>query len=321
MLRMIAGKRFSNDKNSPDSDENEAFHKWVEDLFEILCGRSNIADFLPSLGFIDSKEWNRKVNSMSSFRDQFFQKLIDNVRNNTTVDEYKKTMVTNMLSLQSSDPKYYTDETIIGFAVSMVAAGTDTVSNTIEWVLTLLLNNPDKLEKLRAEIDEKVGKARLVEESDVQNLPYLVRVVNETLRLKPAGPMMVPHEASEDCKVGGYEIKKGTMLMVNAYRIHRDPDTWVEPERFEPERYEEGKYDAGKTLIFGMGRMRCPGEALARRVVGSVLGAMVQCFEWERIGDGLEDMTESTAVAMGKEVPLEAMYRPRKTMMGVLGQL
>lgn len=47
------------------------------------------------------------------------------------------------------------------------------------------------MEKARQEIDFVVGKMRLVEESDIVNLPYLQAIVKETLRLHPTGPVIV----------------------------------------------------------------------------------------------------------------------------------
>ena len=88
----------------------------------------------------------------------------------------------------------------------MLTAGTDTSSVTIEWALSLLLNHPEVLEKARAELDAQVGTDRLVDEHDLSNLPYLHNIISETLRLYPAAPMLVPHESSDDYKIGGYNI-------------------------------------------------------------------------------------------------------------------
>jgi len=204
---------------------------------------------------------------------------------------------------------------------SILSAGTDTSSDTIEWAMSLLLNNPDKLKKAQAEIDELIGNGRLLQESDLPNLPYLQCVITETLRLYPAGPLLVPHESSEECVVGGYDVPRGTMLLVNAYSIHRDPNTWDEPERFVPERFEDAKGGEHKLLPFGMGRRKCPGEGLARRVVGLEIGTLIQCFEWKRTGEELVDMSEGSGLTLPKALPLEAMYRPRESMTGVLSGL
>ena len=187
--------------------------------------------------------------------------------------------------------------------------------------MTLLLNNPDILKKASAEIDAHVGNERLIQESDMPNLPYLHCILNEVLRLYPGGPLLVPHESRENVSVGGYEIPTGTMLLVNAYHIHRDPSIWEEPTKFKPERFESGKADAKQMLPFGMGRRRCPGEGLAIREVGLILGTFIQCFDWRRTGDELVDLSEGSGLTLPKAVSLEAIYRPRQGMMNALSAL
>ena len=60
---------------------------------------------------------------------------------------------------------------------------------------------------------------------------------------------------------------------------------WVDPTRFVPKRFEagEGGGEVYNMLPFGVERRACPGAVLARRVMGHALGALIQCFERERI--------------------------------------
>jgi cytochrome P450 len=205
---------------------------------------------------------------------------------------------------------------------SILQTGTDTSSGTIEWGMALLLNHHTAMAKLRAEIDDVVGNARLLEEADLPNLPYLQCVVTETLRLHPIGPLLAPHESSADCSVAGYDVPAGTMLLVNVHAMHRDVSVWGdEAGTFLPERFEGGNGDGKWMLPFGMGRRRCPGEGLAVKVVSLALGTLVQCFEWRRIGDAEVDMAEGSGVTMPKAGPLEALYWPRSEMVPVLKSL
>lgn len=206
---------------------------------------------------------------------------------------------------------------------AMLAAGTDTSSGTMEWALSLLLNHPESLAKSQTEIDNQIGQSRLIEESDLTNLPYLRGIINETLRMYPSAPLLAPHESSENCTVGGFHVPRGTMLLVNAWAIQNDPKLWLQPEQFKPERFlnVQEERDGFIWLPFGTGRRGCPGEGLANRIVGLALGSLIQCFEWERRSEEMVDMTEGAGLTMPKARPLIAKCRPRPTMLALLSQL
>jgi cytochrome P450 len=203
----------------------------------------------------------------------------------------------------------------------MFSAGTETTATTVEWAMSLLLNHPDTLAKAQAEMDMAVGTNRLLTADDLPRLGYLHCIISETLRLYPAVPMMIPHESSADCMVGGYRIPSDTTLLVNAYAIQRDPATWEDPEEFRPERFQGGNAEGLFMMPFGMGRRKCPGEALALRTLGLVLGMLVQCFHWDRVTDAQVDMAEAGGITLLKAVPLEALCRPRAGMVDAINKL
>ncbi|PON46381.1 Cytochrome P450, E-class, group I [Trema orientale] len=184
-----------------------------------------------------------------------------------------------------------------------------------------LLNHPRVLKKARAELDSHVGQQQLVDESDLSKLPYLHGIISETLRLYPAAPLLVPHYSSSDCTIGGYDVPRDTIVLVNAWAIHRDPTLWEDAETFKPERFENsGESEGYKLMPFGLGRRACPGMGLAQRVVGLTLGSLIQCFEWERISEEKIDMAEGKGLTMPKAVPLEAMCKARPIMNVVLSE-
>lgn len=80
-------------------------------------------------------------------------------------------------------------------------------------------------------------------EDDLANLKYMRLVIKETMKLHPAGPLLLPREAMEPCKILGYGIPKGTTVLVNVWAIGRDPKHWEDPEEFKPERFESGMVD------------------------------------------------------------------------------
>ncbi|KAJ0942103.1 putative cytochrome P450, EF-hand domain pair, cytochrome P450 superfamily [Helianthus annuus] len=84
---------------------------------------------------------------------------------------------------------------------------TDTTTATLTWALALLVNHPVVLKIAQHELENHDGRDRKVEESDMNNLVYLQAVIKETMRLYRAAPLSVPHESTEDCIVGGLNVK------------------------------------------------------------------------------------------------------------------
>jgi len=197
-------------------------------------------------------------------------------------------------------------------------AGTDTSSITMEWALAELLRNPNVMEKAREEIDSVTGNSsRLIEESDVVNLPYMRAIVKETLRLHPTSPM-IGRESSENINVCGFDIREKTWLLVNLWSMGRDPKVWEKPLEFRPERFmgEEKQFDVRgqnfQLMPFGTGRRACPGASLALQVVPSNLAAMVQCFEWKV--EGSVSMEEKPSMTLPRAHPLVCVPVPRLSL-------
>ncbi|THF97606.1 hypothetical protein TEA_010987 [Camellia sinensis var. sinensis] len=113
----------------------------------------------------------------------------------------------------------------------------------------------------------------------------------------------------------GFNVPCGTLLLVNAWAIHRDPKVWDDPTSFKLERFEGREVEGHKLMPFGMGRRACPGAGLAQRVVGLALGSLIQCFEWERVSEEVVDLTEGKGLNMPKAEPLEAMCKARDIIM------
>lgn len=184
-----------------------------------------------------------------------------------------------------------------------------------------MLDNPGALQRTQVEIDNLVGKKRLINESDVAQLPYLHCIIKETLRLHPPAPLLLPRESSADCTVGGFRVPSGTILLVNVWDIQHNSEVWEDPQKFKPERFQdfEGGKNGCKFLPFGSGRRACPGENLGLRVVALALGSLIQCFDWKKISE--IDMNEGTGITAPKIQPLTAKCTPRPDILNLLSQI
>lgn len=170
---------------------------------------------------------------------------------------------------------------------------TGTSAEAIVWTMAELINHPKIFSKLREEIKSVVGNSRLVQESDVANLPYLQAIVKEALRLYPPLPVTT-RECRQACKIQGFDVPQNTTVLINLYAIMRDPELWENPNEFYPERFlancskNQQADDAAENpnfLTFGAGRRACPGGKLGMTMMHAAVAAMVQCFDWKVGGD------------------------------------
>lgn len=196
-------------------------------------------------------------------------------------------------------------------------AGSETTSSSIEWALTELLCKPESLNRVKAELAEVVGPNRKLEESDIENLPYLQAVIKENLRLHPPIPFLIPRRAMEDTNFNGYHIPKNTQVLINAWAIGRDPDVWSEPLSFKPERFLGSKVDYKgqnyELIPFGAGRRMCAGVPLAHRMLNLLLGSLLHEFDWELdCCKETMDMTDRLGITMRKSEPLYALPKSKR---------
>ncbi|WOG90985.1 hypothetical protein DCAR_0310233 [Daucus carota subsp. sativus] len=298
--RMLMRKR-----SSENEDEAGDITKLFKEATEI-SGRFNVSDYIWFCRNLDLQGIRKIFVDIRARFDNMVDRIIEEHldvkrkwKENGDGGHAEKNLLNILLDIsedQSREIKL-SREHIKAFMLDVFSGATDTSSLTLEWALAQLINHPHIMEKARQEIDTVVGKNKLVEESDITNLPYLQAIVKETLRLHPPGPL-VAREASKDCIVAGYHIPAKTRLFLNLWSLGRDTDYWENALEFKPERFFLTSEDIrnGKSppdikglhfqlLPFGSGRRGCPGMSLALQVVHTTLAVLIQCFEWQVKGE------------------------------------
>ncbi|KAK9055467.1 hypothetical protein SSX86_026550 [Deinandra increscens subsp. villosa] len=306
--RMLMSERCSEEEN-----EASDMRKLVTEISKIT-GELNLSDYIWFLKNFDLQGYGKRVKEIHPRFNKLIERIItehENERRNKKKDEARD-LLDILLKISEDDTMEMkvTKDNIKAFILNLFIAGTDTSALTIEWGLAELINHPRIMKKAVEEIDRVVGKNRLLEESDIPNLPYLQAIAKETLRLHPTAPM-IPRTSTEDCMVGGYHVPAKTTVFVNVWALGRDPENWDDPLEFNPERFEHSQVDVRgqhfHMLPFGSGRRMCPGTTLAMQVVQVTLGVIVQCFEWKagENGDVVRvDMEEGPGITLPRANPL-----------------
>ncbi|KAK8949136.1 Cytochrome P450 81D1 [Platanthera zijinensis] len=299
VMRLTVGRRCEGE------GEGRRLRWVVKEGFE-LARESGVGDLLPFLRWVGNGGRERRMVRLEKEADQLFQMLVEERRRRD--DRLGRSRLKEGDVGEEEDGSRRRKRTIVDRMLELQVISPGSASYTDDVIKGLIL----ALEKARSEIEAQVNGQRLIDDSDLGNLPYLQCILRETLRLYPVAPLLLPHESSGDCTVAGFHIPRGTMLLVNAYHIQRDPALWEEAASFKPERFmETAAVGRGSMMAFGMGRRRCPGEGVAMRLMGLALGAMVQCLEWRRVGPEEVDMEEGAGMTMPKATPLEALCMPR----------
>ncbi|GKV09821.1 hypothetical protein SLEP1_g21262 [Rubroshorea leprosula] len=138
------------------------------------------------------------------------------------------------------------------------------------------------------------------------------------MRLHPVAPLLVPRLSREDCQIAGYDIPKGTRILVSVWTIGRDPSVWDKPNEFCPERFIGKAIDVKdhdfELLPFGSGRRMCPGYALGIKLIHLNLANLLHGFTWKLPSTITKDdlnMEEIFGLSAPKKVPLQAVVEPR----------
>ena len=178
--------------------------------------------------------------------------------------------------------------------MTLFLAGQETTANALTWTWYLLSRHPEAEAKLLEELD-RVLAGRAPALSDLPKLPYTEMVIREALRLYPPGPAFA-REPIENVAIGGYDVPKGSIVMISPYALHRNERFFANPEQFEPDRFAAGweeRVPRYAYLPFGGGPRVCIGNAFAMMEARLILATVAQHYKLS-----LEPNEEVAAVQM-----------------------
>ncbi|KAJ8770625.1 hypothetical protein K2173_021272 [Erythroxylum novogranatense] len=320
-LRMVGGKRYFGANADCDGREAKRCQKLMRD-FAYLFGVFVLSDAIPFLGWLTFNGYEKIMKKTANDLDNLVEEWLEEHKQKRLLggkDTKERDFMDSLLNiLEESKVSSFDADTINkATCLNLVLAGSDTTMVTLTWALSLLLNNPQALEKVQNELDMHVGKDRHVEETDLKDLVYLQAVVKESLRLYPPSPLIL-RAAKEDCTLSaGYHIPAGTRLMINAWKIQYDERVWPNAQEFKPERFltyhkeTDLRGQSFELIPFGSGRRSCPGISLALQVVHFILASLLHAFEVKNPSGEDVDMTESNGLTNLKATPLEVFCSPR----------
>ncbi|KAB8238723.1 cytochrome P450 [Aspergillus alliaceus] len=172
---------------------------------------------------------------------------------------------------------------------SNIGAGSDTTGISLSAALWYIYRNPDKLAKLREEIDTMTADGRIsdpVTYKQAQEMPYLNAVIKETLRVHPAVGTILARVVPKGgmTLAGGQYIPAGTHIGANAWSLHYSEKAYgPDADKFRPERWLEDMpkpdYRESMMFAFGGGSRTCIGRNISLLEMTKVLPQIVRKFD------------------------------------------
>ena len=160
-------------------------------------------------------------------------------------------------------------------------AGHETTASALTWAFYILADRPDWLARLREEIDREVGEGA-ISFDHTRQLPLVKAFFKETLRLYPPITFM-PRVATRKAMIAGRTLRRGALVMIAPWTLHRHAKWWPEPHVFRPERFmpeHEKNIVPGTYIPFGQGPHTCVGAGFAQTESVLILAELVRHFDW-----------------------------------------
>jgi cytochrome P450 len=157
-----------------------------------------------------------------------------------------------------------TDEQLRVEVTTFLLAGQETTSLALAWTWYLLSRHQAVEAELHTEVDRVLG-GRRPEYADLARLPYSRTVISESMRLFPPA-WAFSRQALGDDELGGYRLRRGWLVLVVPYVLHRLAAFWDEPERFDPLRFSPEATASRPKFVyipFGAGPRQCIGNEFA----------------------------------------------------------
>ena len=186
---------------------------------------------------------------------------------------------------------------------TFLVAGHETTAVSLAWTFYLLSVHPVADARLCGELNQEL-KGREFEPGDFARLSYLRAILDESLRLYPPAHTILREPVADD-KVCGHDVRKGSIVLVVPWLLHRHRRYWTRPDSFEPERFL-GKQEDKKFvyLPFGIGPRGCIGASFALIEAMTVVATVARRFKLRLASADRVEPVGLITLKPGKSLPM-----------------
>ncbi|KAG5330048.1 CP6J1 protein, partial [Acromyrmex heyeri] len=270
-----------------DNKKDVSFRKLGQAIFK--PSKRNIIMFalvflIPSLNKIF------KISFIPKHVENFFRTLVAELMEQRRKDGIPRNDFLHLMAeLERAEGDKFDNEMLTGQAMSFVLDGYETSSSIMSFVGFHLARYPKIQEKLREEVVSVLNKydSEITYEG-LREMTYMDQVINETMRLIPAG-LLMKKRCTEEFELKGSDgvvcrVPPGMEIFIPVQALHKDPQYWENPEEYDPERFNSDRkhnIDRFTFLPFGEGPRICVGMRMAQLQIKAGLAMIIRKYNLE----------------------------------------
>lgn len=226
--------------------------------------------------------------------DEIVYGIIAQCRAGELADDHLLAMLLDVVDEETGEGM--TDQQLRDEVATLFLAGYETTSLALSWAFHHLMQQPEMMVRLQAEVDSALD-GRQPALADLPQLPYTRMVLQEAMRLQPPS-YWLPRTAVADDEIDGYHIPAGTQVVSLTYMYHRHPEHWENPAQFDPERFtpeRSANRHRYAWIPFGAGQRLCIGRDFAMMEGQLALAMVAQRYTMTAVPDhDVKPMLSST---------------------------
>ena len=287
---VTAGLAFGADINTTESDQ-EVIQTHLDKLFPMLFKRLLApVRYWHYVKLPSDRRVGRHLVAVQRAVDGFIRAARLRLEQHPELRERPSNLIEAMIAARDSPDSQVTDDEVAGNVLTMLLAGEDTTANTLAWAVWFLHRNRDAMKHAKVETLTVLGDDAFPSHHEQLNQLHSIEAcINETMRLKPAAPLLVL-EAARDVVIGNLELPAGTTVICLMRAAAFDERRFADARAFRPERWLAGAgaievdSSAKRVLMpFGTGPRLCPGRYLALAEMKMVIAMVLRGFEIEAV--------------------------------------
>lgn len=248
-------------------------------IFERSVAHVEIRRLIMDPAWSDIPQHDHVLDACKRIRTQLGQLVDDHLKENADFEDIAADII---LAEDKETGEGFSRKELIDQLGVFFLAGHETTASALTWAFFVLATRPEIANRIRVEVSE-VTQGESLDFQHIRNLHFTRSVFKETLRLYP--PItFIPRVAAEATQIGNRKIKKGAMIMIAPWVIHRHHDYWENPDSFDADRFmpeREHEIKPNTYMPFGLGPRVCVGANFATIEATLILARLINRYDFE----------------------------------------